>query len=219
MFSVLFIICFVLFCIALIVSINPKWISRGEKPIKRKYTLLTALSMFVIGIVFANLGSGNSVKSTVSPVTAPITAPITAGEPAKAIASDAAAKVNIAGAVTPSIAQKGEKVIIKIDVENLDANKTIDGVRLLFSDMKFLDQGLIIVNVMSGGIQDGRAFVWQGEMANIPPKGKRSYQIVAQANNPGTYQSIINIKSPSTGLPYSDPEGNEELNAKLVVLN
>jgi len=127
-------------------------------------------------------------------------------------------KVNFSGSVDPAIAQKGDKVLIKVDVENLDESKSIDGIKLLFSDKKFLEQGLIIVNVMSGGVQDGRAFNWKSEATNIPPKGKRSYQIVAQANTPGTYESIIQVESPSFQI-YSDPEGNSELSAKLVVLN
>ena len=241
MFKFLGILCFVLFFVALIVSINPKWISRGNDPLMRKYILLAALAMFVLFFVFANLDSGNNVKPAISPSTPTVIAPEKTPEQlaketedakVKAAAeADAAAKikaaeeakklpkVNIAGSVTPTVAQKGDKVVIKIDVENLDSSKTIDGIKLLFSDTKFLEQGLVIVNVMSGGIQNGRAFVWQLEGAKIPPKEKRSYQIVAQANTPGTYQSIIQIKPPSTGQVYSDPEGNEELNAKLVVLN
>ncbi|MDD4600437.1 hypothetical protein SDC9_05966 [bioreactor metagenome] len=128
-------------------------------------------------------------------------------------------KINFTGQINPTVAQKGSKVVIRIDVENLDKEKTIDNVRLLFSDSDFLEQGLIIVNVMSGGQQDGRAFVWQNEGMKMKPGEKRSFQIVAQANKPGKYQSIIQIKDAKSSKEYKDPSNNSELVAKLTVLN
>jgi len=44
----------------LIISINPKWIARGKEPLKRKHTLLTALTMLVLFFIFAVNDSGNS---------------------------------------------------------------------------------------------------------------------------------------------------------------
>lgn len=127
-------------------------------------------------------------------------------------------KISISGSITPTVAQKGTKVVIKIDVENKDPQRSIDGVRILFSNKDFLEKGLIIVNVMSGGTQDGRAFVWQNEGMKIPPNEKRSFQIVAQANVPGTYQSVINVLTPSSSY-YTYEGDNSELVAKLSVLN
>ena len=127
-------------------------------------------------------------------------------------------KINFSGEVSPSLATKGEKVVIKIDIENLSDKVTIDDVRLLFSDKSFVSEGLTVVNIMSGGQQDtDRSFTWKGvPLMEVPPKEKRSFQIVTQAKNPGNYKSIISIKSNSK--VFSDPEGNEELTAKLVVL-
>jgi hypothetical protein len=128
-------------------------------------------------------------------------------------------KLDFAGSIDPMIATIGDKVVIKIDIQNLDTLKTLDATRILFSDTKFLNNGLIIVNVMSGGIQDGRSFKWINDGMKIPPLEKRSFQIVAQANKPGKYESIIQITPIEGGLPYEDSYGNSELVAKLTVLN
>lgn len=125
-------------------------------------------------------------------------------------------KINFTGEVKPSIAKIGEKVVIRVDIENLSDTETINEVRLLFSDDNFLNQGLVITNIMNGGKQDGRSFLWKdNDLMNIPPKQKRSFNIIANANKAGNYKSIISIKKGSQ--IYSDPEGNEELVAKLVV--
>lgn len=126
-------------------------------------------------------------------------------------------KINFSGEILPSLATKGEKVVVKIDIENLSDKVTIDDVRLLFSDKSFISEGLTVVNIMSGGQQDtDRSFTWKGvSLMEVPPKEKRSFQIITQAKNLGSYKSIISIKSNSK--VFSDPEGNEELTAKLVV--
>jgi hypothetical protein len=129
-------------------------------------------------------------------------------------------KIDFSGSVQPSLATVGEKVVIKVQITNLDSTYTIDGIRLLFSDEDFLEQGLIIVNVMSGGEKDtSRSFKWNSDLMKIAPKQTKSFVIVAQANIPGDYESIISIKE-ATGLRiYSDTQGNEELVAKLIVTN
>jgi hypothetical protein len=126
-------------------------------------------------------------------------------------------KISFDGSITPNVVKSGEKVVIAVTVENLDDAKTIENVRLLFSSSSFLNDGLAIVNVMSQGTQDGRSFTWQSDLTKIPPKEKRTFQIVATANKPGTYTSVIQIKPASGTQNYSDNDGNEELNAKIVV--
>jgi hypothetical protein len=135
----------------------------------------------------------------------------------QAQAQEQLVKISFNGAITPNVVKSGEKVVIAVTVENLDDAKTIENVRLLFSSSSFLNDGLAIVNVMSQGTQDGRSFTWQSDLTKIPPKEKRTFQIVATANKPGTYTSIIQIKPASGTQNYSDNEGNEELNAKIVV--
>lgn len=79
MFMFLGILSFLLFLVMLVVSINPKWISRGEKKYTRKQILLSAGVMFVLFCIFAiNDGSNNSAAAlppTTSAVTAPVKTP------------------------------------------------------------------------------------------------------------------------------------------------
>ena len=76
MFMFLGILSFLLFLVMLVVSINPKWISRGEKKYTRKQTLLSAGVMFVLFCIFAiNDGSNNSTAA-LSPSTSAVTAPV-----------------------------------------------------------------------------------------------------------------------------------------------
>lgn len=177
-----------------------------------KKTLIVAGVLFVIAITYQIFGPDvHEDKKSSSSVEI---AKKQQEEPTKELP-----KVNFTGQINPSVATKGSKVVIRIDIENLDKEKTIENVRLLFSDSDFLEQGLIIVNVMSGGQQDGRAFVWQNEGMRMKPGEKRSFQIVAQANKPGKYQSIIQIKDAKSSREYKDPSNNSELVTKLTVLN
>ena len=76
MFMFLGILSFLLFLVMLVVSINPKWISRGEKKYTRKQTLLSAGVMFVLFCIFAiNDGSNNSAAA-LSPSASAVTAPV-----------------------------------------------------------------------------------------------------------------------------------------------
>lgn len=76
MFMFLGILSFLLFLVMLVVSINPKWISRGEKKYTRKQVLLSAGVMFVLFCIFAiNDGSNNSAAS-LPPSTSTVTAPV-----------------------------------------------------------------------------------------------------------------------------------------------
>ena len=75
MFMFLGILSFLFFLIMLVVSINPKWISRGEKKYTRKQILLSAGVMFVLFCIFAiNDGSNNSA-APLPPSTSAVTAP------------------------------------------------------------------------------------------------------------------------------------------------
>lgn len=73
---------------------------------------------------------------------------------------------------------------------------------------------------MSGGVQESdQSFIWKGTpIAEIPPHEKRTYNIVTYAKEAGNYNSLIILKSGSKFNTFSDPEGNEELSAKLTVL-
>lgn len=186
---------------------------------KNIVTLCVGGGLIVFAIVFQIFapdisGDKKTVKQTTQQQSSAETAKKQQLEAAKELP-----KVNFTGQITPTVAQKGSKVVIRVDVENLDKEKTIENVRLLFSDSDFLEQGLIIANVMSGGQQDGRAFLWQNEGMKIKPGEKRSFQIVAQANKPGKYQSIIQIKDAKSSKDYKDTSNNSELVAKLTVLN
>lgn len=173
---------------------------------KIKKILTILLSLIVVGSFTACGGSKTTATNT--------STTNTTQEPKQ---EESLVKINFNGSITPTVVKAGEKVVIAVQVENLDGSKTIDGIRLLFSNTKFLEDGLTIVNIMSGGVQDGRSFKWQNEGMKIAPKEKRTFQIVAKANKPGAYSSIIQIK-PIDGIKnYSDPDGNEELNAKFTV--
>lgn len=125
--------------------------------------------------------------------------------------------IDVTGKVEPSIATKGEKVVITIEVTNLDKTQPINGMRILFADSSFIDKGLSIVNVMSGGTQDGRAFVWNNELMKIPPKEKRDFVIVAKANETGSYESTITFGTPSSPNSIMYDYFDQELKAKLIV--
>lgn len=72
MFKYLGIMSFLSALVMLIITINPKWISR-EKPIKRKHTLLTALIMFILFATFAINDTSVNSKPTISPSTSTTT--------------------------------------------------------------------------------------------------------------------------------------------------
>ena len=80
--------------------------------------------------------------------------------------------INFTGKIDPSIAKVGDKVVIAVTIENTDSKKTIKGIQLLFSNKSFISEGLTVVNIMNGGQQDGRSFIWSME---IPPKESRTF--------------------------------------------
>lgn len=125
-------------------------------------------------------------------------------------------KVDFTGKVEPSTARKGQKVVMTIEVTNQDNSKTIDGMRILFANEDFVKKGLVITNVMSGGVQDGRAFEWTNSLMQIKPGEKRDFVIVAQANVPGNYESVVTLVNPTGKTAFDDQ--NQELKAKLTVL-
>lgn len=125
-------------------------------------------------------------------------------------------KVSFNGKITPSTVNKGEKVSIEFEVENIDDKTPIDGVRILFANQNILNKGLIITNVMSGGIQQGRAFEWTNDLMKIQPKEKRNFVIMAVASQPGNYESEVTFVNP-TGKTAFDDQG-QSLKAKLIVL-
>lgn len=123
-------------------------------------------------------------------------------------------KIDFSGTVDPSFVQQGEKVVITFTIENLDETQTIEGMRILFANKAFLEKGLTIVNVMSGGAYHGRAFEWKNDLMGIPPKEKRNFVIVATANQPGRYESAVTFLNPTGTKPF---EAEEELKATLIV--
>lgn len=123
-------------------------------------------------------------------------------------------KINFNGSIDPTTVKTGKKIVVAVEVENLDETKPINGIRLLFSNSKFLEDGLTIANIMNGGVQDGRSVKWN---IQIPPKEKRAFQIIGKANKVGSYESVIQIKPIEGTKTYSDKDGNEELNAKFTV--
>lgn len=200
---------FLCFTIGIIKPSIFSFLFKGVTPTRMKITVVFLGVFWISGIIHGQVY--DSVK-----VTEPQTQRVAT---IKEEVKNNLPKIKFAGQVNPVVVTRGSKVVIKIDVENLDKEKTIDNIRLLFSDSDFLEQGLVIVNVMSGGQQDGRAFVWQNELAKIKPGEKRSFQIVAQANKPGKYNSVISIKDVKSGKIYEELNGNAELVANLTVLN
>ena len=75
MFMFLGILSLLLFLVMLVVSINPKWISRGEKKYTRKQVLLSAGVMFVLFCIFAINDDSNNSAATLPPSTSAVTAP------------------------------------------------------------------------------------------------------------------------------------------------
>lgn len=69
------IVSFLLFLLMLVVTINPKWISKGEKKYTRKQTLLSALVMFVLFCVFA-INSPNTTTTPTPPTSVPTVATV-----------------------------------------------------------------------------------------------------------------------------------------------
>lgn len=123
--------------------------------------------------------------------------------------------INFTGKIDPSVANVGDKVVIAVTIENTDSKKTIQGIKLIFSDKSFISEGLTIVNIMNGGQQQGRSFIWSME---IPPKESRTFNIVCAATNAGNYETVISIIEADGLQSYRDQNGNEELNAKLVIV-
>ena len=123
--------------------------------------------------------------------------------------------INFTGKIDPSVANVGDKVVISVTIENTDSKKTIKGIKLLFSDKSFISEGLTIVNIMNGGQQDGRSFIWSME---IPPKESRTFNIVCAATNTGNYETVIDIIEADGFQTYHDKNGNEELHAKLAIV-
>lgn len=123
-------------------------------------------------------------------------------------------KINFKGVINPQLAQRGEKVVITVEIENTDNNKTIKGIKMIFSNKNLLEKGLVITNIMNGGTRDGRDVFWNIE---IPPKEKRAFNIVASANEPGEYETAITFGEYNGFVNYQSPDGKDELDGKLVV--
>ncbi|MZK51866.1 hypothetical protein [Clostridium beijerinckii] len=127
---------------------------------------------------------------------------------------EAIPKINFTGKINPQIVQSGGKVVISVEIENTSVDTTIKGIKLLFSNKNILDKGLVITNIMNGGVRDDRKINWNIE---IPPKEKRTFNIVATANEPGEYETAITFGEYNGSVYYKSPDGNEELDGKLVV--
>lgn len=124
--------------------------------------------------------------------------------------------IQFSGKINPETPQTGEKVVIAINVKNM-SNKDIKGIRLLFSNKQSITDGLIIVNIMNGGVQDNRSFIWKDLI--VKPSEEVNLNIVCQANKPGNYENIIQIQTPNSMENLKDDTGNEELHYKFTILN
>ena len=125
-------------------------------------------------------------------------------------------KISVNGKVAPSLAKKGDKVVVEFEIENLDDKTTVDGMRILFANQDFVNKALVITGVMSGGVQQGRAFEWTNELMAIKPKEKRNFVIVAAANQPGNYESEVTFVSPVGKVAFDDQD--QSLKAKVAIL-
>ncbi|QAT40833.1 hypothetical protein [Clostridium sp. JN-9] len=123
-------------------------------------------------------------------------------------------KINFTGKINPQIAKTGEKVVISVEIENTSKNKSIKGIKLVFSNKDLLEKGLVITNIMNGGTKNGRDINWNIE---IPPKEKRTFNIIASANEPGEYETVITFGEYNGFVYYQSPDGNDELDGKLIV--
>lgn len=94
MFKILGIITFLLLLLMSVVSINPKWISKGEKRYTRKETLLTTLLLFALFVTFSNLDTDKNAKPTTSSISPSVTESAKTPEQIakEKVDSDAAAK-------------------------------------------------------------------------------------------------------------------------------
>lgn len=128
-------------------------------------------------------------------------------------------KVSIDGKIEPPIAQVGDKVAITITVQNNDKEQTVDGIRLLSTNKDYLEKALIVVNAVNGEKSFGGAYEWNTPIMRIPPGEKRNLVIVAQANEPGSYETQFLIKSSDFNTQFDLPADGEELKAKLIVLH
>lgn len=128
--------------------------------------------------------------------------------------------VAISGSIEPALVSEGEKVVIKVNVENKDKTKTLKGVRLKFLNSDFVKDGLVIVNVI-GGSQEGNEFIFDAPGMDIEPGGKRVLNIVAVGKQRGNFESSIMV-TPILGkekfIEYNFPDKTEMLGAKLTII-
>lgn len=185
-------------------------VEKGVRTIKK---ILKWVFVGVVGLIVLSLLLGGKNKQSSEAFKQGLEAGKQAASPAQ---KEPLPKIEFSGKVEPALTKKGEKVVITFDVTNTDESKTIEGMRILFANEDFLKKGLVIVNVMSGGQQDGRAFQWTNDLMKIAPKGKRSFVIVATANEPGNYESVVTFRSPTLTTTFDDQ--GQELKAKLTVL-
>ncbi|GAB4146975.1 MAG: hypothetical protein OHK0017_08120 [Patescibacteria group bacterium] len=209
--------------------------------IPNKNVRFASLAIWVIFVISGFAVSG-SEKPTQKPVTEkPVETKTVAGEQEKTNSSFRQVKeskeptpeelsaqaeekrkpdLDISGEITPTVATRGEKVVIKVNVENKDKTKTINGVRLKFLNSDFINKGLVIVNVI-GGRQDGDQFIFDTPLMTMAPGEKRVLNIVANAKEAGSYESTI-MTTPILGqekyTEFNFPDGKPELVASLKII-
>lgn len=184
---------------------------------RNKYIIIGAVVVILIIIaIIAGATGGDSENGTETTTSEETNQEETAKETAEEETTEELAEVDFSGAITPSVALVGEKVVVEVTVENLDTSKVVDGLRLVFSGELF-EEALVVTGVMNGGIQESdSAFEW--DMA-VPPGETITYTIVGTANEPGNYEGTVILKPPSEATvdTYVGQGGTEQLGYSLAV--
>lgn len=215
MASIFIIIFFILVFLIPVALIKPDWFGKLiKREVKRRYLVLAIVCLMSVCFSMIGLLAEKPSNSKIIPPKSPSDVSEVKQTVTQKITNKP--KIHFIGTIEPSVVNQSDKVVITFEIENLDSKMTVDGMRILFANEEFLTKGLSIVNVMSGGRQTGRAFQWDNDLMKIPPKEKRSFTIVASANQKGSYESIVTFLNP-TGVDPFDDQG-QELKAKLLVL-
>lgn len=128
-----------LFLVMLVVSINPKWISRGEKKYTRKQVLLSAGVMFVLFCIFAINDDSNNSAAALPPSTSAVTAPTKTPEQ---IATEKVAADKITSDKAAAVKAEADKM--KSDVAYFAQVKGKEILKDRFTSAELADGGVII---------------------------------------------------------------------------
>ena len=139
MFMFLGILSLLLFLVMLVVSINPKWISRGEKKYTRKQILLSAGVMFVLFCIFAINDDSNNSAAALPPNTSAVTAPAKTPEQ---IATEKVAADKITSDKAAAVKAEADKM--KSDIVYFAQVKGKEILKDRFTSAELADGGVII---------------------------------------------------------------------------